>query len=75
MDLIKAILAEALEQCITCDPNRPGYRKLPGTGHAWCPDCKGTGQMLTDQGEVLVAFLAARLGPRFADADHTHSIH
>jgi hypothetical protein len=74
MKLIKAILAEALEQCITCPGT--GWMQLGEgrTGRVWCPDCKGTGKMLTDDGQELVEFLRKRLG-HFAEADHTHSIH
>lgn len=78
MDLIKAILAEAVEPCITCTGTGWAQLGTPGssrTGRVWCPDCKGTGSMLTDDGEKLVAFLRQRLGSHFAEADHTHSIH
>lgn len=73
MSLIKRLLAEALEACITCPGT--GYIVLGRGGRQWCPDCKGTGQMLTDDGHELVEFLAKRLSTKFAAEDHTHSIH
>ena len=74
MKLIRELLAEAVETCTTCDGSGrrqpPGYRLSVG-----CADCRGTGNMLTDEGIELVEFLHLWLAPKFAEVDHGHSLH
>lgn len=72
MKLIRELLAEATERCVTCDGR--GWHDRFG-GNTWCVDCRGTGAMLTDGGHELVKFLTTWLKGRFADEDHGHSLH
>lgn len=72
MRIIQELLAEATEVCITCTGNGLipyGHLKRP------CPDCRGTGRMLTDDGHELVKFCQRWLRGYFADEDHGHSLH
>lgn len=73
MKVIREILAEAVEPCITCPGT--GWITSGRGGRLWCVDCKGTGQMLTEDGHALVEFLMRWIGPKFAEADHGHSLH
>lgn len=74
MKIIAELLAEAVETCITCDGS--GRRKP--TGYALsvgCMDCRGTGNMLTNEGHALIEFMERWMAHKFAEADHGHSLH
>ena len=74
MKIITELLAEAVEECITCDGT--GRRKPSGYAlSVGCVDCRGGGKMLTTEGHALVEFLETWLGHKYAEADHGHSLH
>lgn len=69
MKIIREMLAEAVESCDRCVD---GW--LSSTqGGAWCTYCLG-GEVLTTEGYELVDFLAKWLAPKFAEADHGHTL-
>ena len=76
MKIIAELLAEAVEECITCGGT--GWRFPPINPSGWgthCVDCRGNGKALTTEGWALVEFLELWLGRKFAEADHGHSLH
>lgn len=74
MGIIAQLLAETVEECVTCDGS--GRRKPSGYAlSVGCVDCRGTGQMLTEQGHALVEFMDRWLAPKFAQSDHGHTLY
>lgn len=74
MKIIAEMLAEAVEECITCEGS--GRRQPPGYAlSVGCIDCRGTGKALTEQGYALVEFMDRWLGPKYASNDHGHSLY
>jgi hypothetical protein len=68
--IIPELLAEAVEDCITCDGS--GHLEPPTASTVrWCYHCLG-GVVLTTEGHQLVDFLTKWLTPKFAEVDHFH---
>lgn len=79
MKIIAELLAEAVEECLTCDGSGWRVPPTPGVEGSWnarhCLDCGGHGKALTTEGYALVEFATLWLAPKFADTDHGHSLH
>lgn len=78
MSILSQVVSEVFEDCERCDSSgtdaTAGYvfdgRRIGGR----CRPCKGTGQVLSDLGQVLLDGLRPWLAADFAEADHTHTL-
>jgi hypothetical protein len=74
--LIRTIIGEMLEDCLSCDGvGSNGYTGHGGAGvPLWCHACRGRGTVLSENGSMLLDALLPFLGEHYAEKDHGHHL-